>query len=114
MVSLIRGIDVTLFERTKTGEDAFHAPVYEETPVTVENVLVTPVAAEAVTADLQLYGKRAVYELCLPKGDAHNWAAGSRVDFFGGSWRVFGPVTGYIEANLPLGWNRKVKVERYG
>ena len=114
MVNRIHGIDVILYERTRTGEDAFRAPVYEEKPVTVQNVLVTPVTAEEVTADLQLYGKRAAYELCLPKGDAHNWAAGSRVDFFGGSWRVFGPVTGYIEANLPLAWNKKVKVERYG
>lgn len=43
MAALIKGIPVTLYERTKTGEDAFHEPVYAETPVTVENVLITPV-----------------------------------------------------------------------
>ena len=37
---MLRGIDVVLYEKHKTGEDAFHAPVYEETPVTVHNVLV--------------------------------------------------------------------------
>ena len=46
-MALIKGIPVILYERTQTGEDAFHAPVYTETPVTVENVLITPVANAA-------------------------------------------------------------------
>lgn len=66
MASLLHGVPVTLYERTQTGVDAFNAPVYTETPTTVENVLVTPTSAEAVISDLQLYGKRSVYELCLP------------------------------------------------
>ena len=37
---MLRGIDVVLYEKHQTGEDAFHAPVYEEVPVTVHNVLV--------------------------------------------------------------------------
>ena len=74
MATFLHGIPVTLYERTRTGADAFNAPVYSETPVTVENVLVSPVSAEAIVSDLQLYGKRAVYELCLPKGDTHDWA----------------------------------------
>ena len=37
---MLHGIDVVLYEKHQTGEDAFHAPVYEETPVTVHNVLV--------------------------------------------------------------------------
>ena len=37
---MLRGIDVILYERHKTGEDAFHAPVYEETPVTVHLSLI--------------------------------------------------------------------------
>lgn len=113
MAGMIRGISVTLYERTQTGTDAFSAPVFRETPVEVENVLVTPVAAEAVVQDLQLYGKRAAYELCLPKGDTHRWDD-CRVDFFGQTWRVYTPPREYIEAQLPLDWNRKVRVERYG
>lgn len=110
--ALIKGITVTLYERTQTGTDAFGAPVYTQAPVQVENVLVAPTAAAEVVDDLQLYGRRAEYELCLPKGDAHDWE-GCRVDFFGQSWRVIGPAVGYIEPLLPLPWNRKVKVERY-
>lgn len=41
----IKGIPVTLYEKTQTDEDAFHDPVYTEMPVTVENVLETPADA---------------------------------------------------------------------
>lgn len=113
MATFLRGIPVVLHSRVQTGLDAFNAPVYTETPVTVENVLVTPVSADAVIGDLQLYGKRSVYELCLPKGDTNDWTD-CRVDFFGQSFRVFGPVQEYIAGLVPLDWDKKVKVERYG
>lgn len=112
MASLIKGISVTLYERAQTGTDSFHAPVYTEKPVTVDNVLVAPVSAEDIVDGLRLYGKRAEYELCLPKGDTHSWSD-CRVDFFGQSWRVFGSAQEWIEQMVPLAWNKKVKVERY-
>lgn len=37
----IKGIPVTLYEKTQTDEDAFHDPVYTEMPVTGGKVLVT-------------------------------------------------------------------------
>ena len=37
---MLKGIDVTLYEKTKIGEDGFHDPIYEEKPITVHNVLV--------------------------------------------------------------------------
>ncbi|MEG2843511.1 MAG: hypothetical protein RR900_08485 [Ruthenibacterium sp.] len=113
MAAQIKGITVTLYERTQTGKDAFGAPIYGKNPVRVENVLVTPVAASDIVNDLQLYGKRAEYELCIPKGDTHDWEDCS-VSFFGQSWRVFGAPIEYIDALVPLAWNKKVKVERYG
>ena len=111
-MGLIKGIPVTLYERVQTGTDPFGAPIFQEKAVVVENVLVTPAAAEDIVNDLQLYGKRAAYELCIPKGDAHSWED-CQVDFFGQRFRVFGPVTEYIEAMVPLAWNKKAKVERY-
>lgn len=108
----MRGITVTLYERTQTGVDAFNAPVFSEKAVQVDNVLVTPVSEDDVIADTQLYGKHAVYELSLPKGDTHIWED-SRVDFFGQSFRVFGPGREWIEKLVPLSWNRKVRVERF-
>lgn len=112
-MAMIKGIAVTLYETTQTGVDAFHAPVFSETPVVVKNVLVSPVSVEDTVQDLQLYGKRAEYELYIPKGDTHTWED-RRVDFFGHRWRTFGFVTEYIAGNVPLDWNRKIKVERYG
>lgn len=109
---MIHGIDVTLYERTQTGTDAFGAPTWEETPVTVKNVLVAPVSDQDVIDALELYGKKAVYELSLPKKDAHDWRD-CRVDFFDQSWRVFGLGKKWIEKNVPLAWNKKVLVERY-
>lgn len=110
---MIKGITVTLYERAQTGTDAFGAPVYTESPVTVENVLVTPMAETDVISDMQLYGKRSEYELSIPKGDTHVWED-RRVEFFGKSWRTFQFSREWIEANVPLRWNRKIRVERYG
>lgn len=111
---MIKGIDVTLYERTKTGEtDAFGREIYDETPVTVQNVLVAPASSTDIIGSTQLYGKKAVYTLAIPKGDAHTWE-NCRVDFFGQSWRCFGFTYAGIEQNIPLAWNAKVQVERYG
>ena len=109
---MIKGITVTLYERTQTGKDAFNRPVYEETPTEVKNVLVTPASAEAVVNELSITGKHLVYELSIPKGDEHRWYD-SRVDFMEQSFRTFGPVEEWIEGMVPLAWNKKVKVEMY-
>ena len=108
----MRGITITLYERTPAGVDGFRRPIYTETPVEVENVLVAPVDDQEVLQTLNLTGRRARYQLGIPKGDTHAWE-GCRVDFFGSSWRVIGHPTEGIEALLPLSWNKKVKVESY-
>ena len=110
----MRGIDIVLYERTETGLDAFNCPVYTETPVTVENVLVgLPTVNEQVDA-MDLYGKKAVYTLGLPKGDAHNWEAGTHVEFFGQRYETFGDVVQGIEALVPTPWHKKVMVSNVG
>ena len=70
---MLKGIDIILYEKTKTGEDGFHDPIYEESPVTVHNVLVGQPTAEEITTELQLTGRRIAYTLAIPKGDTHNW-----------------------------------------
>lgn len=110
---LIKGMKVILYEKKRIGEDEFGAPIYEETPVPVENVIVTPTDAAAIVEDMQLYGKRAVYTLCIPKGDNHIWED-AVVEFFGKKWQVFGPSKEYMEEMIPLKWNKQVKVEHYG
>lgn len=112
-MAAIRGIPVILFDRVQTGTDDFHAPVYSENPVTVENVLVCPVSTQDIITDFQLYGKRAEYELCIPKEDTHTWED-RVVEFFGQKWHTFGIPQQWQESQLPLAWNKRVKVERYG
>lgn len=112
-MALIKGIPVVLYERTQTGTDAFGAPIYDELPVTVENVLVCPVSSLDTPTSLHLQGKAAEYELCIPKGDAHTWEDRT-VEFWGQKWQTVGFAIQYLEANLPLSWNRKIRVVQYG
>lgn len=109
---MLRGIDVVLYEKHQTGEDAFHAPVYEETPVTVHNVLVGAPDTVAIVNELTLTGRRLAYTLALPKGDSHDWH-NVTVEFFGQKFRTYGDVVQGIESLVPLAWNKQVKVERY-
>lgn len=113
MDNLIRGITVTLYVRTQTGVDAFNAPTYTEKPVRVPNVLVTPVTTDDVLSTTSLDGKKAVYELSIPKTDTHDWED-CRVDFFGKSWQTFGFEKRWIADLVPGAWNRKIQVDRYG
>ena len=113
MASRIKGVPVVLYEKTKTGTDVLSHPVYEETPVTVENVLISPAKSEDIPTTLDLSGHKVEYTLGIPKGDTHTWT-GCRVDFFGQSWKVAAPPVEGIEELIPLDWNRKVLVERYG
>lgn len=109
---MIKGIPVKLYERILSGTDEFDHPVYTETPVIVENVLVAPASTPEILDALNLTGKKAVYNIAIPKGDSHTWQD-CRVDFFGQSWRVIGLPQQGIDENIPGAWNQKWMVERY-
>ena len=109
---MIKGMTVTLLDRKQTGTDPFGAPVYTTSEILVDDVLVSPVTTDDVNTAQMLYGKHAVYNLAIPKGDTHNWED-REVVFFGRKWRTFGAVTQGIEENIPLRWNKKVQVEIY-
>ena len=100
-----------LYERTLTGYDALNNPIYTETAVTVENVLVGQPSTEDVTDSLSLYGKRLDYMLGMPKGDSHAWKD-ARITIFGRDFQAFGDVIEGIEANVPGPWHKKVRVTR--
>jgi hypothetical protein len=55
-----------------------------------------------------------VYVLGIPKGDIHDWSAGTLVQFFGETWRIFGHGIEGIEDLVPGPWNKKVMVASYG
>ena len=112
-MAMIKGITVILFDKQEAGKDEFNNMVYEEYPIPVENVLVSPASSTDIVDTLNLTGKKAVYTLAIPKGDTHVWKD-RKVKFFGDVWQVIGfPVMG-IDSNIPLDWNMKVTVEKYG
>lgn len=108
----IKGMTITLYERVKIGTDGANRPIYEETPVTVDNVLVGMPSTEDITNTYNLTGKLINYTLGIPKGDAHEWADRT-VEFWGHKFRTVGIPTQGIEENIPLDWNMKVQVTAY-
>ena len=114
----MRGTTVTLYELTQTGVDELGVPIYAETPVTVENVLVGEPSTEDIATSTALYQKQIKYMLGIPKGDAHDWMDRkvSWTDSYGITHvcMTFGfPITG-IEANIPTKWHMKVRCEDFG
>ena len=113
-MAMIKGITVKVAVKTATGTvDGFNRAVYTSELVDVDNVLVAPLSDAEILETLNLTGKRAVYQLGIPKGDTHDWE-NTEVQFFGETFRTIGKPTMGIEANIPLEWNKKVKVEIIG
>lgn len=108
----IKGIPVKLSVKTQTGIDDFNRPTYEVSQEVVENVLVGEPSAEDVVNEINLSGKRIAYVLAIPKGDTHIWE-NTEVEFWGMTFKTVGIPTQGIDDNIPLKWNKKVKVERY-
>lgn len=109
---MIHGTTVILQVKTQSGSDPFGAPIYTDTPVNVENVLVGSPSAEERTEELNLTGRKIEYVLGIPKGDAHDWE-NVTVEFFGKKFRTFGIPEEGIEENIPMAWHKKVKCERF-
>lgn len=109
----IKGITIILVDKIQVGVDPFGKPIYDDADIKVENVLVAPVSSDDIVNQQSLTGKVAVYSLGIPKDDTHDWED-KEVKFFGQRWRTFGiPLEG-MEHLIPLDWNKKVMVERYG
>lgn len=108
------GITVFLFDEYQTGTDEFNRPIYDEMQIPVDNVLVAPMSSTELLETYNLTGRKAVYQLAIPKGDTNDWTAGKKVHFFGEDWRIIAIPTEGIEDLIPLSWNKKVQVEHYG
>jgi hypothetical protein len=107
---LIKAITVRLFSPVTQSLDGFNEPIATETYEDVPGVLVYPTTGDAIVTDLQIYGKRSIYELCIPKGDDHQWED-AEVGFFGKKYHTFGPCIEYVEANTPTPWNKQIRCE---
>lgn len=111
--SLIKGITVQLEQKTQTGINSFNEPVYSTELVAVDNVLIEPLSTDDIISDTNLSGKIEDVRLCIPKGDTHTWE-NTKVHFFGHAWQTYGYEQQWIEDNVPLSWNKKVKAKRIG
>lgn len=109
---MIKGISITLYDKTQSDTDAMNNPIYTETAVTVENVLVSPASSDDVIESVRLYSKRIVLNLYIPKGDTNTWEDRD-VEIDGTRYHTVGIVKKWIEDNVPLLWNRTIGVERY-
>jgi len=107
---MIKGISVILHTKTLTGKDSFGQPTYSDGTKTVGNVIVSPVSSNDAASELNISGKKIVYELCIPKDDTNTWED-TTVEFFGQTFKTVGFATECIDP--PLRWNKKIKVERY-
>lgn len=112
---MIRGVTVQLLVRVQTGTDWANNPIYAENYVPVDNVLVGEPSTDDIRSTIEMFGKHLAYTLGIPKGDTHDWTDTKVIlpEPFAGTYQTIGYPTAGIEANIPLSWNRKVKVERY-
>lgn len=109
---VIKGITVTLYTQAETGRDDFNKPIVTETAEQIENVLVYPASETEILDTINLTGRKAVYNMAIPKGDTHDWT-NKHVSFFGKDFRTIGEPTEGIEELIPLSWNKKVRCEIY-
>lgn len=110
----MRGVAVTLKQKTQTGTDALGQPIYTTTNVVINDVLVGKPESSDVENALTMYGKRIAYTLAIPKGDTHVWYK-SQVILpapWSNTFNVIGDVVETIDANTPTRWNRIVQLER--
>lgn len=112
-MSRLNGITIELLQMTQSGTDAFNKPLIVESWISVDNVLVGEPTTDDITDTLNLTGKHLAYVLGIPKGDMHKWHD-TEVRFWGQRFRTIGYPTQGIDSLIPLDWNMKVKVERYG
>lgn len=111
-MGMIKTTSITLISEVKSGEDDFGRPTYTTQEQEVTGVLVGEPSSDEISDILQLHGKRLAYVIALPKGDTNDWID-KDVIVFGQKFRTIGEPTQGIEANIPLEWNKKVKVVVY-
>lgn len=112
----MRGITIQLVVKTQDGTDALNRPIFTNSIVEVENVLVGEPSGQEIINATSLYGRKAKYTLAIPKGDNNVWTDTEVIlpSPFEGRYRTIGEPTAGIDSLIPLSWNKKVLIEKYG
>lgn len=110
---MIKGETVVLVQKTMTGKDAFNVPIYSESQVSVDDVIIGTPSTEQAINELNLHGKRIAFVLGIPKGDTHNWVD-TDVYIRNVRFHTYGFPLTQTDDNVPGAWNTQVKVELYG
>ena len=110
----MKGVTITLKKKTQPGTDDFGQPIYSESNVEINDVLIGEPNTEDLQTAITVYGKRIAYTLAIPKGDTNTWykAEVTLPAPWSETFKVIGDATMGIEANIPLRWNKKVHIER--
>lgn len=113
---MLKGVTIILVNKIKTGVDSLNHDVYENQEIYVPDVLIGEPTESEVIETTNLYGKKVAYTLGIPKTDTNVWEDKEVIlpAPFTGRYRTIGYSTVGIPEMIPLRWNRKVKVERYG
>ena len=108
----MRGMTVQLALTTQTGVNAIGEVIETEELVDVDDVLVGSPSSDDATETYSLYGKTCAFVLGIPKNDTHDWTD-KEVIIRGERYKTIGYPQRGIDENVPLRWNRNVRVERY-
>lgn len=103
---------VILINHKQAGVDEFNAPTYENVQKAISDVIVGSPTFDQQVTEFNLSGKRLAFILGIPKGDKNDWED-STVLIRGKKFKTYGPPLEQTEANVPLRWNKQVKVERF-
>lgn len=109
---MIKGCTIQLLVKKEIKKDPFNQPIYEERWIEIENVLIGQPETSDIVNELSINGKHLAYVLAIPKGDTNDWED-TKVKFFNHVFHTYGMVTQGIDENIPLSWNKKIKVELY-
>lgn len=109
----MRTTSVILYNYVDTGKkDKTNRPIVAEVATSVSGVLIAPVSTDEIVTTINLTGKTAVYQIAIPKGDENDWE-NAKVAYNGKFYRTIGVPEEGMDENIPLRWNKKIKVERY-
>ncbi len=109
---MIKGETVTLILETTEENDFGEKVPSNVVEEAVDNVLVGTPSTDKAIEELNLYGKRIVFVLGIPKGDTHDWKD-KKVIIRGQEFKTYGFPLTQTEENVPGPWNTQVKVEAY-